>query len=344
MRHIKHTFIIIGLVLITQMSFGQDVHFSQYYNAPLLLNPAMTGLISEDLRVSTNYRNQWGTVTAPYETMAVSADFSILKGFLYDDFVGVGLMIMNDKAGDLNLRNTQAQLSLSYSKALNGDGTQYITAGVQGGVVQQAFDANALLFDSQFNGSIIDPSINSGEVIDRPNFFYGDLSAGLAWYYVPSDDYSFYFGIAMAHLNRPNISFDSSEEDRLKSRTTVHAGMEFPFTESLSFVPQIVLINQGPHTETTVGSLLKFSAHPDYGQDYKQTAVYIGSMFRLGDAIIPMLRFDFNEFSVTASYDVNTSTLSNASRGNGGFELSLAYRQYLFDSPGQNGPVGCPTF
>ena len=65
------------------------------------------------------------------------------------------------------MRNTQAQLSLSYSKALNGDGTQYITAGVQGGVVQQAFDACGLLFDSQFNGSIIDPSLNSGEVIDQ---------------------------------------------------------------------------------------------------------------------------------------------------------------------------------
>lgn len=344
MQHIKYTFIIIGLLLTTQTSFGQDVHFSQYYNAPLTLNPAMTGLISEDLRVSTNYRSQWGTVTAPYETMAASADLSILKGFLYDDFVGVGLLVMNDKAGDLNLRNTQAQLSLSYSKALNGDGTQYITAGVQGGIVQQAFDASALLFDSQFNGSIIDPNLNSGEVIDRPNFFYGDLSAGVAWYYVPSADYSFYFGIGMAHLNRPDISFNSLAKDRLKRRTTVHAGLEFPFTESLSFVPQIVLVNQGPHTETTVGSLLKFSAHPDYGQDYKQTAIYIGSMFRLGDAIIPMLRFDFNQFSITASYDVNTSALSNASRGNGGFELALVYRQYLFDSPGQNGPVGCPTF
>ena len=36
MRHIKYTFIIIGLVLTAQTSFGQDVHFSQYYNAPLI--------------------------------------------------------------------------------------------------------------------------------------------------------------------------------------------------------------------------------------------------------------------------------------------------------------------
>jgi type IX secretion system PorP/SprF family membrane protein len=344
MQHIKYTFLSFAFMLICSITNGQDIHFSQYYNAPLALNPAMTGLIMEDLRISTNYRNQWSTVTSPYETMAASADFSILKGYLYDDFIGLGLLVMNDRAGDLNFRNTQAQLSLSYSKALNGDGTQYLTAGVQGGIVQQAFDASGLLFDSQYDGSILNSNINSGEVIDRANFFYSDLSAGVAWYYVPSDDYSFYFGIAMAHLNRPNVSFSSNVEDKLLRRTTVHAGMDFPFSESLSFVPQIILVNQGPHTETTVGSLLKFSGHPDYGVDYKQTSIYMGAMFRLNDAIIPMIRFDFNQYSFTASYDVNSSNLSNASRGNGGFEISAVYRQFLFDSPGQNGPVGCPTF
>lgn len=344
MQHIKSTILALALILLSQTIFGQDVHFSQYYNAPLTLNPAMTGLISEDVRASVNYRSQWSSVSAPYETMAASVDFALLKGRLYDDYVGLGLLIMNDQAGDLNLRNTQAQLSLSYSKALNADGNQYLTAGFQAGVVQSAFNATALLFDSQFDGVQLNQNINSGENIDRPNFFYTDLSAGLAWYYVPSQDVSFYFGMALAHLNQPNISFYSNSTDRLKQRFTAHAGMEVPFTESLSLVPQIVLINQGPHTETTVGSLVKFSTHPDYGVDYKQTAIYMGAMFRIGDAFIPMARFDFNNYSLTASYDANTSSLSNASRGDGGFEIALVYRQFLFEGAGQRGPVGCPTF
>lgn len=341
----KYTFsIVIALLLWQGVAKGQDVHFSQSYNVPLALNPALTGLIKEDVRASVNYRNQWGTVAKPYETMAAAVDFSILKGKLYDDYVGVGLMVMNDKAGDLNLRNTQAQLSLSYSKSLSGDGTQYLTAGAQVGLVQSAFDATKLLFDSQFNGTQLDPGINSGENIDRPNFTYADVSAGLAWYYVPSDDLSFYFGISMAHLNQPNTSIYSNVTNRLYRKMTLHAGIEFPLSESMSIVPQMMLINQGPYTEMTAGSLIKFKVHPDYGVDYGQTAFYMGAMVRMNDAFIPMARFDYDNVSFTASYDVNTSNLQNASRGNGGFELAFVYRQYLFDGGGNQGPVGCPTF
>ena len=344
MQKLKITLLMFVALSIVKNVQAQDIHFSQFYNSPMTLNPALTGLISEDVRATTNYRNQWATVSAPYETMSASVDFSILKGILYDDYVGVGLMVMNDKAGDLNLRNTQAQVSLSYSKALNGDGNQYLTAGAQVGVVQNAFDVNKLLFDSQYDGTQLDPNINSGENIDRANFFHLDVGAGLAWYYVPDERTSVYFGLGMAHLNRPNVSFYSDITDRLYRKFTVHGGVEFAVGASLSLVPQAAIISQGPYTETNIGTMVKFAVHPDYGVDYGQTAFYVGSMFRIGDAVIPMVRFDYNQVSITASYDVNISALENASRGNGGFELSMVYKQYLFDSPGQRGPVGCPTF
>jgi type IX secretion system PorP/SprF family membrane protein len=344
MRELKSTLTFVVMIVLMGNLTAQDVHFSQFYNSPMTLNPALTGLISEDIRATANYRSQWGTVTAPYETMSASTDFSILKGTFYDDYMGVGLLVMNDKAGDLNLRNTQVQLSLSYSKALNGDGNQYLTAGVQVGAVQNAFDVNKLLFDSQYDGTQLDPNINSGENIDRPNFTYMDVSAGLAWYYVPDEKTSFYIGVGMAHLNRPNISFYSNLNDRLYQKFTIHGGFEFALSSSISLVPQAIILSQGPYLETNVGSLVKFSVHPDYGTDYGQTAFYIGSMYRFGDAVIPMVRFDYNQVSVTASYDVNVSELDNASRGNGGFEIALVYKQYLFSSPGQRGPVGCPTF
>ena len=75
-----------------------------------------------------------------------------------------------------------------------------------------------------------------------------------------------------------------------------------------------------------------------------QLAGFITALPIVSMVAIAFSYMDHKDVSITASYDVNTSALSNASRGNGAFELSLAYRQYLFDSPGQNGPVGCPTF
>jgi type IX secretion system PorP/SprF family membrane protein len=344
MKQLTTTLTLVCVIAMTWTAKGQDIHFSQFYNSPLSLNPAMTGLFLEDIRAIANYRNQWGTVTTPYETMAASVEFSALKGILYDDYVGFGLMVMNDRAGDLNLRNTQIQLSASYSKALNGDGNQYLTAGAQIGLVQNAFNSAGLLFDSQYDGTQLDPNINSGENIDRPNFFYPDVSAGIAWYFAPEERTSFYVGVGMQHLNRPNISFYSNAVDRLYRRFVIHGGLEFPFGASLSFVPRAVIISQGPYAETNVGALVKFSVHPDYGVDYGQTAFYVGSMFRIGDAIIPIVRFDYNQVSITASYDVNTSELENASRGNGGFELSLVWKQFTSDNANNRGPVGCPTF
>lgn len=348
MRHLKITInclAIVGmLAMLPSAMKAQDVHFSQFYNSPLSLNPAMTGLFLQDYRVAANYRNQWSSVTTPYETMSASVDFSTLKGILYDDFVGVGLMVLNDKAGDLNLRNTQVQLSASYSKALNGDGNHYMTAGVQIGGVQRAFNSAELRFDSQYDGTKIDQGINSGEVIDRPNFYYADVSAGLAWFYVPDERSSFYFGLGMAHLNRPNVSFYSNYNDRLHTKFTLHGGIEFPINSSLSLVPRAVIIAQGPYVETNVGGLVRFAVHPDYGVDYRETAFYIGAMFRVGDAFIPMFRLEFKDVSFTASYDANISNLESASGGNGGFEISAILKQFLTDSPAQRGPIGCPTF
>ena len=45
-------------------STAQDLHFSQYFNSLLLVNPANAGFAPDvDYRVGINYRNQWASVT-----------------------------------------------------------------------------------------------------------------------------------------------------------------------------------------------------------------------------------------------------------------------------------------
>ena len=55
--------------------YAQDLHFSQYFNSPLLVNPANTGFNPDyDFRVGGNYRNQWANVGNPYKTMSLWGD------------------------------------------------------------------------------------------------------------------------------------------------------------------------------------------------------------------------------------------------------------------------------
>ena len=78
---------IVLLILFFQVSGGfilqaQDLHFSQWFNEPLLTNPANTGFIPDaDYRLGANYRNQWSSVMSePYKTMSIWGDAQVMRG------------------------------------------------------------------------------------------------------------------------------------------------------------------------------------------------------------------------------------------------------------------------
>lgn len=45
-------------MMMCNVVIGQDLHFSQFYEAPLLRNPALAGLYEGDVRIQGVYRNQ----------------------------------------------------------------------------------------------------------------------------------------------------------------------------------------------------------------------------------------------------------------------------------------------
>ena len=96
--------------------YAQDIHFSQYLTSPLNLNPALTGVMNEDLRLIANYRNQWKSVSAePYSTISFSTDGTLPPKRKTNDFFGIGMVANRDYAGASQLKVTQANLSLSYN-------------------------------------------------------------------------------------------------------------------------------------------------------------------------------------------------------------------------------------
>ncbi len=335
-------FILLGM---TTKSYAQDLHFSQFYNAPLQLNPAMTGLMEGDIRIMGNYRSQWGSVTVPFTTFAVAGDASLLKGFATNDFVGAGILLMNDQAGDAEFRITQAQLSIAYFKVLNDAANHYIGLGFQLGGVQHSITEENLFFDNQFNGDIFDTSIPTGENFGRNNFFYTDLSAGFIWYLAPNKYNDVFFGLSMAHVNQPDVTFYESDlKENLYTRYTIHGGAMVRLNGIFSLLPRVILLNQGPHREANVGVLAKLylDANNTFGGE---THLYIGGTYRIGDAVVPTIRLDYSNLSATISYDLNVSKLSTVSLGRGGMELAVSYVFDLFDIElRKDQKVGCPKF
>lgn len=60
-------------------SFAQDIHFSQLNRQPLYQNPGNTGDFKGDIRLMLNYKEQWRSVTVPFRSTVIGADFKIKK-------------------------------------------------------------------------------------------------------------------------------------------------------------------------------------------------------------------------------------------------------------------------
>ncbi len=348
----------LALSIAPQESKAQDIHFSQFYMTPTLLNPAMTGLMNCNHRVSANYRNQWASVLRDkaFQTYSVAYDARIPVGRY--DFFGVGGTLWGDRAGSLNLRSTQIHLTGSYSKRMGGyrNRASYLVVGADIGLAQRGLDLAAARFGSQNDGGVFNQNIASGEnslLNGRDNYMYPDVSAGLMWFSVLDDNFNWYLGAAYSHINRANQSFTTTEFVPLPSKFTFHFGGEFPMSDRVSLMPGVVSFLQGPYFQTSLGTSLKFIL----GSSRRSTeALQFGLWARLAnysiangsskqngillDAIIPSIRFDYNNSTIGFSYDVNTSSLRAASNSNGGFEFAFQYKI----CGNERRRVYCPTF
>lgn len=336
---------VILAVLIVSISFDDvravDPHFSQYNASPLVLNPGMTGVFNGNYRFTAIYRSQWNSVlkneSVPmYRTFAGSYDMRFnMPG--NNDAVGVGLAILTDKAGEAEFGTNAVNLSLSYLKALNREGSHFLTLGFQGGLAQRTINFSKLQFGNQFDGEGFNINLASGETFDNDNFLFFDVGAGVFWYYMQKKRTNYYAGVSVAHINRADQSFYENDESRLYIKTTGTAGLQVPIGNQVDLLPSVLVMSQGPAIETMIGSYIKllFEAHSPQGN-----AFYIGPWYRItrriigensnetrigSEALVLATRFDYGSFSIGFSYDINFSDLTPASNSRGGFEVSAVH-------------------
>ena len=101
--YLKIFVLVCGLQLAAN-SFSQDIHFSQFFEAPLYRNPALAGIVNGDYRIQTVYRSQWNSITNAYKTTSINAEYKL--PVRNDDYLTLALQVFHDKAGTTNLTTT----------------------------------------------------------------------------------------------------------------------------------------------------------------------------------------------------------------------------------------------
>lgn len=325
------TFILSTLVSSPMSSiYCQDLHLSQFFAAPLTTSPSNTGFFNGDWRVGGNFKSQWAwainSSAFNYRTVAAYSDFSLLKETLPGkDWMGMGAIMMNDIAGDGRLKITKVLASAAYHKSF-GIFTRYVLSlGIGGGYVMKKIDYARLYFNDQWspNSLSFDRSGTTAEPTGNDLLGYFDISIGTHFTYLRNEKFNISSGIALHHLNKPRETFYGIDS-RLGIRPVVSAIAFTRISEKVHLEPAFEFMYQKKAQEYIISVLAGMAMLSPKGK-LNNNIIFVGSAWRIRDAWIPLAGCQWKTLRVIMNYDVNLSSLTEASHASGGFEVSVVY-------------------
>lgn len=303
-------------LFLREISPAQDMQYSQFYAAPLYLNPAFAGANSCQ-RLSTNYRQQWAGIPGKFSSFILSYDHQIPK-----KNSAFGLLITKDEAGSGKLGSTSG--SLIYAYQLNLTRKWSINAGFQGTFTNRSVK----FYDLYFVDQLLTGAATTVEIPITQKVNYFDVSSGLVLY-----SRRFWAGFSAHHLNTPNQGM-VTEKSPLPVKFSFHAGYQLPAgfgseakreIEKTSITPCINYKHQGKFDQLDVGFY------------YTYQPIVLGVWYRglpikkyspgnpNNDALVLMVGLSYERFNFGYSYDATISKLF-ISTTRGAHEISLSYQ------------------
>lgn len=297
-------------------SQAQDHHFTQFYSAPVYLNPAFAGT-SVQSRIAINYRNQWPTLPKSF----VSYNFS------YDQFVskwnsGIGVSVWHDRAGTGALNHSTVALHYAYEITINRKWS--VRPALNFGYSSVYLDLDNLTFSDQMaregdNLSTIDP--DRAKFADKP-VTYPDFGTGLLLF-----SQKYWIGGALHHINKPLQSL-IEKDSHLPMKLSVHGGARIKTSKSGAYKNRQFIVPAFNYKAQEEFDQL------DLGLYYEYDPLVVGIWYRglpvlkknnygtiNHDAIAILVGYQINNMNIGYSYDITVSSLTLNSGG--AHELSI---------------------
>jgi len=332
------------ITIITTLSincYSQDAAFSQFYAAPIFLNPAMAGG-ENDVSVNVTYRTNTNKVLFPYNlgqfTAAIPIKFNSLrysgKRSQFDNYIGtVAITAYNEFLG-FNNELKVSGLSLTTSYFLQVSFANFISFGIQAGFIQKVIDFDKLTWGSQFDTDFgFDSRISPSVIFQNGQKTIPVINAGFTWYYNAKDfspyqnsKFRAFAGLAASNLNRPDDSFMEIEKIHIPVLYKLHGGLGFNFAENFELLPNILIMQQNRHNQINIGTYIAYFVSNKKNRNSNFYQLQLGSWYRFGDSYIISLGFEMKNLILGFSYDLNVSSYKYNNKGVRAFEVSVKYR------------------
>ena len=172
-----------------------------------------------ELNVALSSRQQWVSIENAPSTFIIQAT---MPKMINNRLNGFGLVMMKESIGLFN--NQMLQLQYAWKKNIYG-GT--LSVGLQGGLLQQNFDASGIHIPTSDYHNSSDVSLPSGDL----EALIPDFSAGI-WYRKSQ----LYAGLSASHLLESKINLKASGESTDSSRYSTYASRTYYLTSGYNIV------------------------------------------------------------------------------------------------------------
>lgn len=315
--------ILVCTIFFSSIAFAQDIHFTQFYEPQITLNPANTGRFVGSWRANGIYRNQWGSITKPFITTALSFD----KQFqIKEHTIGLGGYYAFDQSASQTLFMNKLMLSAAYHRAF---GYHQLSAGIQVGYANRFLNYSKLSYPGQFDNNIgaFNTSIANGESLANASSNYLDLNSGINYKTRINEKLLAEVGLAIFHWNYPKETFNGAKTNRIQPRYVFSSGANYNLN------PKAFISGHLLYMYMKKASDLLFAVHYNHRLEANKSninLVFGGLAARTGftrntDALAVIVGAEILSYRVGLAYDVNISKLSASTYFRGAFELSVTY-------------------
>lgn len=302
--------------------WGQDLHYSQFYNSPQNVNPALTGMFQGTYRYTGSMRDQWRFVPVPWFTMSGAFDTKFAAKNNEKLLFGAGLNLNHDRQGDskMNLSTLNLQLATHYVLSPK----HIFSGGLTLGFASRGFDTRSLTWDKQWDGEVFNGNWSSGEAFGAlERIYFLETGFGLNYRYQRSPRTYVDMGTSVLHLLEPNQAFYSNRNAHLPQRYSLSLISSLRIADALDLQIHALQQYQASYEETLVGALVKFYLSQARG---KQIHLHAGLGYRTSESLIPTAAIQYNNIYVGLSYDVDTNNYNDIVGSNkGGLEVHVRY-------------------
>lgn len=317
-----------------QALHAQNIFFSQYYQSPLLTNPALPAT-TDVMAASLLYRRETVGGGQTFATPLLNISYPLYKRFedtIGYRWAGLGLMALSDQAGIGGLlRTSGAKVSFAYLWQPIDTARHFLSFGAQAGFFQRAIDIAKLSTGSQWTGGGFDPTLPTGENIEDASVWFPTFDLGIQWHWEDSlRRPRALAGVSIMQLNRPNTSF-IGQEDRIPLTLVANAGFRVYSNSIISVFPNaryIRAFNVADQLNAGVGLFYHFNKEWDRDSLlYREATLGLNIWYSPNNSVVAGIQVEHQRFSFSFSYDFNRVAPSNLALPNNAIEVQIGIRR-----------------